>query len=221
LGFALARGFAVAVGLALAFFVLATLLVFAGRVTFLLLPRAMPRWSTARALRARIAERYREGMPGAAVPCTNCGAMMKPLADARTYACDYCRTQVLVAVEGHQIAAGMRLDLQNIDNFLGQLANTLHAGYAECTRIQAQGPYVLSIDVTIEPDAFAIRREGSGVVAQHKRMVRGIALKTTTFPLDKWVDMLTKSLARQASSNTRAAWVLARLTGQEHTNVRR
>jgi hypothetical protein len=155
------------------------------------------------------------------VPCTNCGAMMNPLGDGRTYVCAFCNTKVLVAVEGHQIAAGMRLDLRNIDSFLGTLANTLHAGFAECTRIQAQGHYVHAIEVTIEPDGFIVRREGAGVVAQHKKMVRGVALKTSTMPLDKWVDMLTKALARQSSSNTRAAWVLARLTGQDHTNVKK
>lgn len=146
---------------------------------------------------------------------------MRPLGDGRTYQCDYCRTQVVAAIEGHQIAAGMRLDLTNIDSFLGQLANTLHAGFAECTRIQAVGPVVHVIEVTIEPDGYSIRREGSGVVAQYKKLVRGIALKTQTMPLDQWVDMLTKSLARQASSNARAAWVLAQLTGNDHTNVRR
>ena len=147
--------------------------------------------------------------------------MMKPAGDGRTYACEYCRTQVVVAVEGHQIAAGMRLDLSNIDSFLGQLANTLHAGYAECTRIQATGPVVHSIDVMIEPDGFAIRREGAGVVAQYKKIVRGIALKTKVMPLEQWVEALTKALARQAGSNARAAWVLAQLTGHDHTNVRR
>ena len=163
---------------------------------------------------------YALGMSGA-VGCQNCGAMMKPLGDGLTYACDYCRTQVIVAVEGHQIAAGMRLDLSNIDSFLGQLANTLHAGSAECTRIQALGPVVHQIDVTIEPDGFSIRREGAGVVAQYKKMVRGIALKTQAMPVEQWVDMLTNSLARQAHSNARAAWVLAQLTGHDHTNVRK
>ena len=146
--------------------------------------------------------------------------MMNPLGDGRTYVCGFCHTRVLVAVEGHQIAAGMRLDLGNIDGFLGQLANTLHAGYGECTRITAQGPAVHAIEVTVEPDGFIVRREGAGVVAQHKKMVRGIALKTQTMPLDQWVELLTKALARQAGSNTRAAWVLARLTGNEHTKVR-
>jgi hypothetical protein len=79
---------------------------------------------------------------------------------------------------------------------------------------------VHAIEITLDPDGFAVRREGSGVVAQHKKMVRGIALKTSTMPLDQWVDLLTKALARQAASNTKAAWVLARLTGNEHTRVR-
>ena len=146
--------------------------------------------------------------------------MMNPQGDGRTYVCAFCHTRVLVAVEGHQIAAGMRLDLSNIDGFLGQLANTLHAGYAESTRITAQGAYVQAIEVTIEPDGFIVRREGAGVVAQYKKMVRGIALKTSTLPLDQWVEKLTAALARQAGSNTRAAWVLARLTGHDHTKVR-
>jgi hypothetical protein len=156
----------------------------------------------------------------AAVPCTNCGAMMNPLGDGRTYGCGFCHTRVVVAIEGHQIAAGMRLDLDNIESFLGQLANTLHAGYGECTRITAQGTYVQAIEVTVEPDGFQVRREGAGVVATHKKMVRGIALKNQIMPLDQWVDLLTKALARQASSNARAAWVLARLTGNEHDKVR-
>jgi hypothetical protein len=146
--------------------------------------------------------------------------MTNPQGDGRTYVCPYCQTKVLVAVEGHQIAAGMRLDLANIDVFLHQLADTLHAGYAESTRIQAQGTYIHAIEVTIDPEGFAITRQGAGVVAQHKKMVRGIALKTSTLPLDQWVDLLTKALARQAGSNTRAAWVLARLTGNDHTRVR-
>ena len=146
--------------------------------------------------------------------------MMHPQGDGRTYVCDYCKTQVVVAVEGHQIAAGMHLDLSNIEAFLGQLANTLHAGYGECTQITAQGTYVHAIEVTVEPDGFLVRREGAGVVAQHKKMVRGISLKSTILPLDQWVDLLTKALARQAGSNARAAWVLARLTGNDLTRVR-
>lgn len=140
--------------------------------------------------------------------------MTTPQGDGRTYVCPYCKTQIVAAIEGHQVAAGMRLDLRNIDGLLGQLANTLYAGFGECTLIQAQGSYVHSIEVTIDPDGFSIRREGTGVVSHHKKIVRGIALKTTSMPLDQWVEKLTDALARQASSNNRAAWVLAQLGGR-------
>src|SRR6185436_18358506 len=116
-------------------------------------------------------------------------------ADARTYACAYCGTRVQVAIDGGQIAAGMRLDLANADAFLGQLASTLSTGFAEKTRIESQQGRVVSIEVSVEPNVFFAAREASGVVARHKRVVRGIALKTTTVPLDRWVEMLTEALA--------------------------
>jgi hypothetical protein len=140
--------------------------------------------------------------------------MMVPLGDGRTYACNYCHTQVVVAIDGQQIAAGMRLDLANADAFLAQIANTLATGFAEATRIQANGRQVLSIEVTLDPDVFLAHREAQGVVTQHKRVVRGIALRTTAVPIDRWVQMLTEALARHANTNARAAWVLGRLTGK-------
>src|SRR3954463_16225403 len=104
--------------------------------------------------------------------------MMVPQQDGRTYACNYCNTRVLVAVDGQQIAAGMRLDLANADAFLAQLAHTLSTGFGERTRIQAHGNQVVSIEVNVEPDVFLARREGHRVVAQHRKVVRGIALRT-------------------------------------------
>lgn len=153
-------------------------------------------------------------MQGQPVPCANCGAMATPLPDGRTYKCTYCGTQVLVAIEGHQIAAGMRLDLQNADAFLSQLANTLSVGFAENTRINANGRYVLAIEVDVEPDVFIAQRAGNQVVTQHKKMVRGIALRTQTLPIDYWFELLTHGLARHANKNIRAAWVLGKLTGK-------
>lgn len=139
--------------------------------------------------------------------------MMNPEADGRTYTCRYCNTRVQVAVDGRQLAQGMQLDLANMDNFLAQLANTLSQGFGENTKIEANGRYVLSIEVSIEPDLFMAKREGQHVVAQHKRVSRGIALKTSTLALDHWVEKLTDALARHANTNARAAWVLSQLGG--------
>ncbi len=142
------------------------------------------------------------------------------MGDGRTYQCDFCNAKEVVAVDGQQLAEGMRLDLSNIDTFLGQLANTLYQGYAESTRITATGSVVHAIEVTLENHGFVIQRQGASAQAQYRKLVRGVALKTTPMPLDQWVKKLLDALAQQAQSNAKAAWVLARLSGNEHTNVR-
>jgi hypothetical protein len=119
-----------------------------------------------------------------------------------------------VAIDGAQIAAGMALDLSNMDAFLNKLATTLSQGFAEHARIDARGGWVMSIDVMIEPDRFWVQRSGQHVVAQHQRVVRGIALKTESLALDRWVELLTDALARHANTNARAAWVLGQITGR-------
>jgi hypothetical protein len=145
------------------------------------------------------------------LPCSNCGAMMAPQPDGRTYACGYCRTQVQVAIDGRQIAAGMALDLSSVEVFLAQLANTLSQGFAEHTRIEANGRDVIAVEIDLDPDHFTARRHGREVVAEHKKVVRGVALRTHALPLDRWVEQLTEALARHANTNARAAWVLGRL----------
>ncbi len=139
---------------------------------------------------------------------------MTPEPDGRTYACPYCRTKAQVAIGADQIAAGMALDLQDMEKFLAHLANTMSQGFAEKTKIQAHGPMVISIEIDLEPEVFLAKRDGQRVLAQHKRVVRGIALKTSTLPLDRWVEQLTVALARHANENARAAWVLAQLGGK-------
>jgi hypothetical protein len=145
------------------------------------------------------------------IPCRNCGAMMTPEADGRTYACGFCHTRVQVAVDGAQIAAGMRLDLSNAEALLAHLANVLTQGWGEHTRVQAQGNYVHALEIDTEPDLFVLKREGHRLVAQRKKVVRGIALRTETLALDAWVPALCDALARLANANARAAWVLAQL----------
>jgi hypothetical protein len=140
--------------------------------------------------------------------------MMTPAWDGRVYSCPFCRTQMQVAISGEQIAAGMALDLANVDAFLGKLAQTLWQGYAEHTRIQAQGQWVQSIEVDLDHDVFMVHREGQHAVAQHKKVVRGVALRTKQLALDIWLEQLTEALARHANTNARAAWVLAQLGGK-------
>jgi hypothetical protein len=149
-----------------------------------------------------------------AIDCKNCGAKMAPEPDGRLYVCPYCRTKVQVGIGADQIAAGLGADLLDINAFLARLANALHQGFGEHSRIEANEGYVLAIEVNLEPEVFIARREGTGVVTQHKKVVRGIALKTATLPIDRWYAMLTEALARHANDNARAAWVLGQIGGR-------
>ncbi len=134
---------------------------------------------------------------------------MDPGAEGRLYACKYCGAAVRVAVDAAQIAAGMRLDLSNTAAFLHRLAHTLETAVADRTRIDRSGVEVIAIELDLAPDVFLARRDGHAVLAQHKRMVRGIALKTATHPLDRWVEMVTAALAAHANENARATAALS------------
>jgi hypothetical protein len=138
---------------------------------------------------------------------------MAPQPDGRTYGCAYCGARVQIAVGAEQIAAGLAIDLSNVDAFLGRLAQVLWQGWAEHTRIQASGQVVHEIEIDLAPDVFHAKREGHRATLQHKRVVRGIALRTETLPVDRWYQTLTAALARHANENARAAWVLAQLGG--------
>jgi hypothetical protein len=143
--------------------------------------------------------------------CANCGAIMKPDANGRLYACNYCGAQVQAAIDASQIAAGLTLDLTNAEAFLHGLAAALHGHLGERTKLRGLGTRVDHFEINLDPDLFVVKREEYGIVAQYKKLVRGVALKTATHPLDRWVELLTKSLAAFANENARVAQVLATL----------
>lgn len=148
------------------------------------------------------------------VNCHHCGAPMEPHPDGRVYSCGYCGTQAQVAIGADQVAAGMALDLSNVDAFLGNLARQLQQAVPQQVRISSSGGQVHGLELTLEADAFVLRREGQHVVTQYKKLVRGIALKTKELPLDKWVEMLAQSLARHANVNAQAGALAAQLGGR-------
>ena len=147
------------------------------------------------------------------VECNHCGAPMQPHTDGRLYHCGFCGTQKQVGIGADQVAAGMALDLSNIDAFLGHLARSLQQAVPTQVQVHASGAHVVGLDVTLEGDAFSVRRDGHGVVAQYKKLVRGIALKTKELPLPEWVQMLSSSLAKHANANAQAGALAAQLGG--------
>jgi hypothetical protein len=145
------------------------------------------------------------------VNCHNCGAPMQPGADGRLYACGFCGTKAQVGIGADQIAAGMALDMSNIETFIGHLAHQLQQAVPSQVRVEGSGSHVVGIEVNLDPDAFTLRREGGHVVAQYKKLVRGIALKTKEMPLDQWVEKLRESLAHHANVNAQAGALAAQL----------
>jgi hypothetical protein len=137
--------------------------------------------------------------------------MTQPSPDARIHACEYCGTEFRVGVDTEQLAESLRLDLNDVDTFLYKLAHSLHHGFAGRTRLEVVGQRLELFELNLDPELFVARREPQGLIAQHRKMVRGIALKTATLPIDRWVEMLTRALATHANENARVAQVLAQL----------
>jgi hypothetical protein len=136
---------------------------------------------------------------------------MQPGPDGRVYKCGYCGTQAQVAVGADQVAAGMALDLSNIDALLAQLARMLQQVVPQEVRVSSMGAHVHSIELMLEPDGFLLRREGQHVVSQHKKVVRGVALKSKDVPLQQWIELLSQALSRHANVNAQAGQLAAQL----------
>ena len=147
------------------------------------------------------------------IRCDNCGAVMTPHTDGRKYACSFCRAETVVAIDASKLAAGLRNDQANVDAFLSELATALSQAVGERTRVQHDGTRVVHLEVLFEKDAFVATREPQGIVAQHRKMVRGVALKTVTHPLNRWVELLTHALATHANASGQLSQALARLQG--------
>ncbi|MFO0685861.1 MAG: hypothetical protein U0234_27630 [Sandaracinus sp.] len=148
------------------------------------------------------------------VQCDSCGAAMRPTADGRVYVCEYCRSQKQVGIDGAQLAHGLRLDTTNVSQFLHDLSSALHQAMPDKTRIQHEGGRLSLFELNLDPHVFLAMRQPTGVyVAQYKKLVRGVALKTKTLSIDVWVNDLTHSIASHANDNARVAGVLSRLKG--------
>jgi hypothetical protein len=143
--------------------------------------------------------------------CHHCGAPMQPGPDGRLHVCPYCGTRAQIAIGADQVAAGMALDLSNVEGFLGQLAHALMQAVPNQVRVESNGGHVHGIELMLEPDGFLLRREGQRVVCQYKKLVRGVALKTKDVPLPQWVEMLSAALARHANVNAQAGALAAQL----------
>ena len=144
------------------------------------------------------------------IRCHQCGASMTPGPDGRVHACAYCGAKVQAAIDAAQLGAGLKLDASNIDAFLTRLAAALQDALGAQLKIQRDADVIVVLEINLDPDLFGARRDARGkVVGQYKKLVRGVALKTATHPLDRWVPMLMEALAKHANDNARLAQALS------------
>lgn len=147
------------------------------------------------------------------VKCTECGAPLRLERVGGQQVCAYCGASQQVEIDSDALAAGLNLDLTNVEVFMHGLAHSLHGHFGDRTKLVAQGGKIELFEINLDPDMFIAKRERGSVVAQYKKLVRGVALRTATHPLDRWVELLAKSLAAYANENARVAAVLSRLRG--------
>ncbi len=149
------------------------------------------------------------------IRCDECGATMKPHPDGRRYTCEHCSAEKQVAIDSEQLAAGLRLDLSNVEAFIAGLARSLLEALPDRTRVLHEGTQIILVEINLDPHLYVSKRElRGGFVAQYKKLVRGVALRTKTLPLDQWVQRLTEAMAEHANTNARVASVLAQLRGE-------
>jgi predicted nucleic acid-binding Zn-ribbon protein len=144
--------------------------------------------------------------------CTNCGAPLTQAGpDVRRGVCQHCGNELVVAIDSAQIAAGMKLDMANADAFMTQLAKSLGHAFGQRTRVHWERGRIVKVELELGKDMFVAVLDIDQVQGQHKKMVRGVALKTTHHPIDVWVGLLHEAIATHVTTNAKAATALAQL----------
>ncbi len=145
--------------------------------------------------------------------CENCGApLVQSGPDVRKGVCAHCGCELTVAIDSEQIAAGMHLDIANADAFMAQLARSLGHAFGQRAKVHWDRGKIVKIELDLGKDMFvAVLEGGDQVQGQHKKMVRGVALKTAMHPIDVWVGLLHKAIATHVNTNAKAATALAQL----------
>src|SRR5262249_1378242 len=100
------------------------------------------------------------------------------------------------------VAAALRADLQDTRSFLEALAVRFETALPGLTRVQRKRAGLLTrdkvvqrIEITLGDECFACGQGPRGITAERVHVVRGIALKRETVPVDRWIDELAAGLS--------------------------
>jgi hypothetical protein len=105
------------------------------------------------------------------------------------------------------VAAALRADLADSRSFLEALAVRLEGALPGIARVQRKRAGLLSrdkvvqrIEVTLGDERFACAHAPDGVIAERVHVVRGIALKRETVPVERWIEELAAALSTHAGA---------------------
>jgi hypothetical protein len=105
------------------------------------------------------------------------------------------------------VAAALRADLQDNRSFLQALAVRLEGALPGIAQVQRKRAGLLSrervvqrVEVTLGDDRFTCAHGAQGLVAERVHVVRGIALKRETVPVERWIEELAAALSTHAGA---------------------
>lgn len=106
------------------------------------------------------------------------------------------------------LAASLRQDGGDISAFLEILAKKLEDAIPSYTTVERRGRLfskvkpVAAIHVLLGDMKYSLFQNQGHLEAQRIKLVRDIALKTETVPLDQWIERLSQELLTLASQST-------------------
>lgn len=105
------------------------------------------------------------------------------------------------------LAASLRADTADVGTWVSVLGTKLAGALPARVRLRHGGIFgggpVSGFTVDLGPWRFGMRQEHGQPVGERTHVVRDIALKTETLPLDIWLDALIEALAALAASSAR------------------
>jgi len=149
--------------------------------------------------------------------CGNCGAPLQTSADGRELSCAYCGVSERRAVDPARLFSALRAEAGSAEELLQGLARRLAEAFPDLSRLEWSGGFlsakrVVAFELTTAEARFRLCKAPHGVQAERAEVVRGIAVKTATLPVDEWLGALSASLSSHAAENSRALEALQRLT---------
>ena len=117
------------------------------------------------------------------------------------------------------LAASIRADAADVRTFLEVLATKLEDALPGQVTVHRAGGLlrrrrpVQALAISLGSRRYEMRQRGDAVGAQVAHRARGITLRTEEWPVDAWIEALSRDLAEHARASAEARAALARLIG--------